>query len=29
MTLVYSAQGGLNIQQNNLKDASVKKEQNL
>ena len=29
MTLVYSAQGGLNIQQNNLKDASVKKVQNL
>ena len=29
MTLVYSAQGGLNIQKNNLKDASVKKVQNL
>ena len=29
MTLVFSAQGGFNIQQNNLKDANVKKAQNL
>ena len=29
MTLVSSAQGRFNIQQNNLKDANVKKVQNL